>query len=115
MAIRENRRTQALDTVRSWAEDAIMLLYVPGEQEIPLLKWSELEVKLKTIAAKSVGARANAKKFGGDLDEKVKKAVANLVKLMDTVDHADRLADAIPSVEELLKDLLEVMDSASKL
>lgn len=115
MAIRENRRTRSLDKIRSWAEDAITLLYLPSTEEIPLVKWSELEKKLKTILARSVSPLAISESFGGDLEKKVKKASAKLTGLVKTVDHADKFTAAIPSVEELLKDLVEVLDSASKL
>jgi len=115
LAIRENRRTRDMDTVRSWAENAIMLLYLPSSEELPLLKWSELEIKLKSIFAKSVGVLAIADKFGGDFEKNVKKASAKLISLIETVERANRFADAMPSVEELLKDLADVMDSASKL
>ncbi len=115
LAIRENRRIRDLNTVRSWAENAITLLYIPSSEEIPLMKWSELEIKLKTIFAKCVGILAIAEKSGGDFEEDVKKASARLIILIETVEHADRFVDAMPSVEELLKDLADVMDSASKL
>jgi len=115
LAIRENRRTRDLDTVRSWAENAIMFLYIPSSEEIPLMKWSQLEIKLKTIMAKGVGVLAIAEKSGGDFEKNVKKASARLMGLIATVEHADRFVDAMPSVEELLKDLVEVVDSACKL
>ena len=110
----EERRSQALSRVRVWAEKSIQLLTVPS----PFNEKEAIEVLRKNIQivrAGSLSALSDAEALGGEVKQKVQKAVHNFNDLTDKAGSADKSIDFESLFKKLLGYFCEVLQSTSKL
>lgn len=119
-AIADTRLFQARESERSsferihrWAEEALRVLSVSSELEFPFQQRDELLQKLRTIEADGWSAGVAARRLGGELESKVRKAIAGCITLKYTIEQSPSLSSE-HSTERLKQDLREVIDSVSQ-
>jgi hypothetical protein len=111
---RVERRLQALYRIRIWVEKSIELSTVPS----PLEGKEVMEVLRKNvqiIRAGSLGALADAEAIGGEVKQKVQKAVHNFNDFTDKAVSAKQSSELEVLLKNLLGDFWEVLKSTSKL
>lgn len=111
---REDRRTQALYRTRSWAEKAIQLLTIASPTD--LNKANEaLKQNIQIIRAESLSALADAQVLGGEVKQKVQRAVHNFNNFTDKAENTNQSTDFEALLKNLLVDFLNVINSTSGL
>jgi len=108
MAVRENRRTQALDRIRVWAENVLQILVGPG-------KGTEKDKKFQALWVGSYSISADARFIGGNLKVRTGEAITKLNKFHKLMEDKDSSAINKEFLESLTASLFAVIESASGL
>lgn len=135
IAIRENRRTSALDRIRSWAEGTFDVFTNPPKAQLPQVL-EEIRARLQPCHAKCIGILRDAELQGGDLNTKVKSAYISFCKYLSILGTEEDITtlkeyfkktdfgDIKPittteelgrETKELIAQLTEVVNSATRL
>ena len=110
---REERCIQAMYRIRAWAEQSSQLLTVPspsGQDEALAI----LRKNIQIVRASSLGALADGDALGGEVNNKVQKAVHDFDVIVETA-KTHNLTDFEDLLRNLLLDYWEVIKSTSKL
>ena len=120
-SIRQTRRQRSSDNIRIWARDALRMLVFTDTTQSPLENLEQEVNRLKTgikyILSETNSIINDANKLGKVCSQKVLKTIHDITQYVDTLEHAQdaEYADKIlASHRELLEDLTDIIDTASK-
>jgi len=110
---KESKRS-AFERIRAWAEWALKMLSVQSDTEFPSQQRDELLQKLRAIEADGWSAGVATRQFGGELESRVRKAIAGCITLTHSIEQSAILSSE-HSTDRLKQDFREVIDTVSKL
>ena len=120
-SIRQTRRQRSSDNIRIWARDALRMLVFTDTTQSPLENLEQEVNRLKTgikyILSETNSIINDANKLSKICSQKVLKTIHDITQYVDTLEHAQdaEYADKIlASHRELLEDLTDIIDTASK-
>lgn len=119
MTLRENRRSIALNRIRSWATESVRLITLSNinlesKSVTDEDAFNQLKTNVRAIKNLSWGVLGDAESLGSDMREKVGEAVVNFLGLDMVVDRPD-LPLFTDRLEKAMRSLSEVIQLTSKL
>lgn len=113
----QDSRRRSLDEIRAWAQDAFQVLSPPGKYLlVDSATLRNMEVSLRSIAARSISAITDANEFGSKLKENVDKAATNLDSFIEKIwSKQGKWVDFNTEWENLKNNFLDVIGIASEL
>ncbi len=117
-SIQENRRSRALDRIRSWATDSHRLLTatpLSGRGLTVEQKLKRVRQNIQVAMVDSFTTLADAEAIGGDLFEKTGKAVASIRQFSEIVEKHPDIRTFEAALKEVSDNLIAVINSISRL